>query len=82
MAAVGLGAWLKALRERAGLSQQELADRIGVDQASVSRWENGRGEPGVSIAGELADALGVDVHTLAHPPTPKPPESPRRGKKK
>jgi transcriptional regulator with XRE-family HTH domain len=33
---------IKAIRGRLGLSQQELAERIGVNQASISRMESGR----------------------------------------
>jgi DNA-binding transcriptional regulator YiaG len=36
------GAEIKALREAAGLSQQDLAERLGVAVETVSRWENGR----------------------------------------
>lgn len=31
---------LRALRQRLGLSQQELAERLGVNQTTVHRWEN------------------------------------------
>jgi transcriptional regulator with XRE-family HTH domain len=61
------GAVLKALRENAGLSQAELAERLNVDQASVSRWERGQGEPGISLAVPLAAILGVDVDRLLNP---------------
>ena len=33
--------WLKRYRRERGLTQQELADRIGVSNKSVSRWESG-----------------------------------------
>lgn len=36
------GRLLKKAREEAGLTQQELADRVGVEQPSVARWEAGR----------------------------------------
>lgn len=36
---------LRELRKQAGLSQAELADRIGVHQVSVSRWETGLNDP-------------------------------------
>ena len=34
-----------AIRQAAGLAQSDLADVIGVSQATVSRWESGRREP-------------------------------------
>ncbi len=43
---------LRKLRERLGLSQQQLARRLGVDRATVTRWENGTRRP--SKLAELA----------------------------
>ena len=40
-----LSDWLKDLRDGAGLTQQELADWVGVDRVTVSRWENGHNYP-------------------------------------
>ena len=47
---------LKALRQRRGLTQQELADRLGVSNKSVSRWESG-GYPDVPLLVPLARTL-------------------------
>lgn len=35
---------IKLLRTRKGLSQEELAEKLGKDQSTVHFWENGRGE--------------------------------------
>lgn len=43
------GAILKACRERVGLSQEELADQLHIQQADVSRLENNRKEPSISL---------------------------------
>jgi transcriptional regulator with XRE-family HTH domain len=67
MAAKRFGDVLKTLRENAGLNQKELAERLGVDQASVSRWERGIGEPGVSMVVPLATILDVPLETLIGP---------------
>ena len=37
--------WIKRTRQVAGLTQAELAKRIGVSYASVNRWENGQSRP-------------------------------------
>ncbi|WP_295617680.1 helix-turn-helix transcriptional regulator [uncultured Intestinimonas sp.] len=50
---------LKALRQRRGLTQQELADRLGVSNKSVSRWESG-GYPDVPLLVPLAPGPGSD----------------------
>lgn len=48
-------------RTRAGLTQKELAERIGVTNKAVSRWETGRGFPDVSMLKPLSDVLHVSV---------------------
>jgi putative transcriptional regulator len=52
---------LKALRVQAGLSQQALADLLGVTQTAISYWESGRRLPDVSAAHRWAEALGVGL---------------------
>jgi transcriptional regulator with XRE-family HTH domain len=72
MAARGFSDVLKTLRERVGLTQIELAERLGVYQSSIARWELGQGEPGISLAKPLAAILGVDVATIVSLPAAKP----------
>ena len=57
-------AFIAELRTEAGLTQQQLADALGVTDKAVSRWETGRGFPDVSILEDLADALGCSVAEL------------------
>lgn len=54
---------LKQYRKARGLTQQELAEALGVSNKSVSRWETG-GYPDVALLGPLAKALGVTVDDL------------------
>jgi transcriptional regulator with XRE-family HTH domain len=72
MSSKGIPTVLKSLREKAGLTQTELAERLGVYQSMVARWELGKGEPGISMAKPLAEALGVTVETLTGSPSAKP----------
>jgi transcriptional regulator with XRE-family HTH domain len=56
---------LREWRERAGLTQQELADKCGLSRFQISRWETGDAKPepgslGVLVRG-LGDALGRPV---------------------
>jgi len=51
---------LRALRRDAVLTQQELADRIGVQQRMVSKWENGEAMPRPTNIRKLAEALAVE----------------------
>jgi transcriptional regulator with XRE-family HTH domain len=56
---------LKALRERANLTQPELKARIGVGIRIISDWENGRKVPRFDNAVALARELGVSLKVLA-----------------
>ena len=49
---------LKAIRERAGLSLADVAERSGIDQAALSRLENGRGNPTARTLSRYCHALG------------------------
>ncbi len=49
----------KELREEAGLSQQKLADKIGLSSSAIARWELGQSEPGCNAI--LAYAKFFDV---------------------
>jgi len=42
-----IGDWLKDMREQKGLSQQELADKMGIDQGTIAKIENGRWNFGI-----------------------------------
>lgn len=58
------GSLIKKLREKQNLTQKELADRIGVSDKTVSKWETGRGLPDISITPDLAKALRVSLAEL------------------
>ena len=55
---------LKALRERRGLTQTELAAKAGISRGYLARLEIARQDPRLSILEKLAKALKVDVATL------------------
>lgn len=55
------GAMIRRLRENRRMTQQQLADKIGVSDKTVSKWETGRGYPDISLIEPLSDALGVSV---------------------
>lgn len=58
------GAFIRTRRTEQGLSQQELAARLHVTREAVSKWENGRGFPDVSLLQTLAETLCVSVSEL------------------
>ncbi len=53
-------------RRAAGLSQEELARRVGVDRATVQRWERGDTAPQPHHRRELAGVLGVTAGEIGH----------------
>ena len=55
---------LKRLRERRGLTQQQLADRVGAHRVTLAKLETGALRPGVDVLEGLAKALKVKVTDL------------------
>lgn len=64
MEVMKIGTQVKRSRERALLTQQELADRARVGLTTLNRIENDRAEPQFRTIRKLAKALGVDPKTL------------------
>ena len=60
-----LASRIKDLRLVAGLTQEQLAEKIGVKKQNISRYESGRVEPNIRTAKKLADALGVSLEDMA-----------------
>ena len=58
------GETLRHLRTEKGLSQQQLADRLHVERASVTNWEASRRIPSIDMLFQIAEALEVDAATL------------------
>lgn len=63
-----VGANVKRLRIAAGLSQREVADRMGVDRSYVSGLEQGQRNPTVITLWQLSIALDVEPAVLLLPP--------------
>ena len=59
-----IGLFLKELRKEKQLTQEQLAERFGVTNRSVSRWETGSNMPDLSILVELADFYDVDIRDI------------------
>lgn len=55
---------LRSLREEAGLTQQDLADRLQTTQRKVSYWESGKVEPDLENLWRLADFFDTSVDDL------------------
>ena len=55
---------LMILRKQAGLSQEQLADRLGVTRQSVSKWESGTALPELVKLISLSEIFGVSLDYL------------------
>lgn len=55
---------LKKLRAEYGISQQQLADVIGVSQQSINKFENHNVEPDIETLGAMADYFNVSIDYL------------------
>lgn len=64
MADPRLGNGLKAARTALGLTQADLAERVGVSRKTINTVENGVFVPSTVLALRLAKALGGSVETL------------------
>lgn len=62
-----LGAAMRSHRKALGFTQQELADRIGVRQATISQMENGAADTRVSTLMEAIATLGLDLSLTPRP---------------
>lgn len=57
---------VRELRRAAGLSQQELADRLGVSRQTVNSIETGRYDPSLPLAIAIARHFGSTVEEVFH----------------
>jgi transcriptional regulator with XRE-family HTH domain len=61
---VKVGKFLQELRKEKELTQEQLAERLGVTRRTVSRWETGSNTPDLDILIELSDLYAVDLREI------------------
>ena len=59
-----IGKFISSCRKEAGLTQAALADKLGITDRAVSKWETGKSLPDASIMIELCNLLGITVNEL------------------
>jgi len=59
-----IGKFIFELRKEKNITQQELANKIGVTDKAISKWENGRGMPDLSLIKVLCTELGITINEL------------------
>ena len=58
------GEFLKELRTKKQMTQEQVAEKFNVSSRTVSRWETGRNMPDISLLTEIADFYDVDVREI------------------
>lgn len=61
---VKIGKFIAMLRKEQNMTQLELATKLGVTDRAISKWENGRGLPELSLIKPLSEALSVSINEL------------------
>lgn len=61
-----IGAFLKALRQEKEMTQEQLAEQLGVSNRTISRWETGSNMPDISLLVEIAEFYEVSISALIH----------------
>ncbi|MBP1546115.1 MAG: helix-turn-helix transcriptional regulator [Oscillospiraceae bacterium] len=59
-----IGAFLKELRNEKGMTQEQLGERIGVSNKTISRWETGNYMPPVDCLSILSDIYNISINEI------------------
>ena len=59
---------IQILRKKQNLTQESLAELVGVTRQTIAKWESGESVPDLSLAGKLAAALDVTLDELVEAP--------------
>ena len=60
------GEVIRARREACGMTQELVAQKLGVSRQAVGKWESGKSEPSTTNLMALAELLGTDAAELLH----------------
>ncbi|MGH8021011.1 MAG: helix-turn-helix domain-containing protein [Opitutaceae bacterium] len=74
------GRHLVALREAAGITQQQLAAKLGVHHSNIAFWERATNPPRGEVLPKLAEALGVSADELLRVAPTKPKRAAPKGR--
>ncbi|MBQ9264269.1 MAG: helix-turn-helix domain-containing protein [Clostridia bacterium] len=63
-----IGENLQHLRKMRNLTQEALAEKIGVSRQTIAKWESGESAPDIALAGRLSQELDVSLDELVNAP--------------
>jgi len=75
-----IGENIQYFRKGMNLTQEALAERVGVSRQTIAKWEAGESAPDLALAGRLAAALEVSLDELIEAPVPRPAPAAARDK--
>lgn len=67
---------IRQLRIRAGLTQQQLGNQLGVSAVAVGKWERGQTQPDINSLTRMADIFGATIDELCDRVAPAPDAAP------
>ena len=63
---IKIGEFISSQRRKNNLTQAALAEKLGITDRAVSKWERGKGLPDASLMLDLCEILGITVNELLH----------------
>ena len=61
-----IGKFIAEMRKAKGLTQEELAEKLEVNNRTISRWENGKNMPDISLYKPLCEILKISIEELVN----------------
>ena len=61
---MNIGSVIKKYRKEMGLTQEEMANRLGVTTPAVNKWENGNSNPYIEFLAPISRLLHISLDTL------------------
>ena len=61
-----IGKFISEIRKSKNLTQEELAEELGINNRTISRWENGKNMPDISLYKPLCEILGISIEELVN----------------
>jgi len=59
-----IGRYIREIRKKNNLTQNDLAEKLGVTYQAVSKWENGKNIPDISLLKEMSKIFNIDIDEL------------------
>ena len=61
---IEIGRFISMVRKQKKLTQKQLAEKLGITDRAISKWENGKSMPDLSLLKPICDILGITINEL------------------